>query len=66
MESEHAEQQEHRDTTCKIKVLKHQDDNNYLINMHVLHNTDLIREILPRSLTTPVPLFTDRYASEMW
>lgn len=31
--------------------------------MHALHNGDLIREILPRSLTASVSLFTDRYAA---
>lgn len=30
--------------------------------MHALHNAELLRETLPRKLTQPVPLFTDRQA----
>ncbi|KZP20040.1 hypothetical protein FIBSPDRAFT_704266, partial [Athelia psychrophila] len=53
VESEQAQQQERHDTSRKIKLLRHEDDAIFLVNMHALHNADLICEILPRQLTAP-------------
>ncbi|KAJ7664821.1 hypothetical protein B0H17DRAFT_1162742 [Mycena rosella] len=42
--------------------MSHSDNSCFLINMHGLHNAHLIRETLPRHLTEPRPLFSDRRA----
>lgn len=61
-DSDISEQQERQDTTWKLKVLKHTDDDRFFVNMHALHNAALIRETLPRNLTAPKPFFEDRRA----
>jgi hypothetical protein len=42
---------------------KHSSEPRFILNMHGLHNPHLIREVLPRSLTSPVPYLQDRVAS---
>ncbi|KAJ7890150.1 hypothetical protein B0H14DRAFT_3126792 [Mycena olivaceomarginata] len=42
---------------------KHSDNPRFILNMHGLHNAHLIRDILPRSLTVPVPYLSDRIVS---
>ncbi|KAJ6608351.1 hypothetical protein B0H10DRAFT_1955505 [Mycena sp. CBHHK59/15] len=44
------------------KVILHRDTNIYFINMHALHNADLLRDTLPRNLTAPIPYFPDHDA----
>ncbi|KAJ7444523.1 hypothetical protein B0H11DRAFT_1746826 [Mycena galericulata] len=41
----------------------HSGEQRYILNMHGLHNAHLIREVLPRLLTAPVPYLEDRVAS---
>ncbi|KAI0073338.1 hypothetical protein K474DRAFT_1649687 [Panus rudis PR-1116 ss-1] len=55
---------EERQLTERTTVaLKHTDFDRYLMNMHALHNADLIRQSLPRHLWKPVPYLKDRAAS---
>jgi hypothetical protein len=42
--------------------IKHKPVDCFIINMHALHNAHLIRNTLPRDLTRPLPLFSDRQA----
>ncbi|KAI0697348.1 hypothetical protein BC835DRAFT_1405669 [Cytidiella melzeri] len=51
--------QERLRTKISVKSVVHRDDGRYILNMHALHNAHLVRSILPRSLTTPVPLVPD-------
>lgn len=57
-----AQMQERQETTRKIHLIAHADDDYFVINLHGLHNATLLRKILPRSLTAPRPLFEDRKA----
>ncbi|KAI0781920.1 hypothetical protein C8Q75DRAFT_812065 [Abortiporus biennis] len=52
--------QDRRETSLRQGAVVHQGAEWYLLNMHALHNAHLIRKVLPRSLTTPVPYFTNR------
>ncbi|KAK0421515.1 hypothetical protein EV421DRAFT_1894749 [Armillaria borealis] len=47
--------QERLETDVRQKHLAHKNDVRYLLNMHALHNTHLIRETLPRTLVAPMP-----------
>ncbi|KAJ7038886.1 hypothetical protein C8F04DRAFT_950605, partial [Mycena alexandri] len=55
-------QQERLESRKTQKLIIHSDTTRFLLNTHALHNAHLIREILPRHLTAPKPLFSDRYA----
>lgn len=54
--------QERLDSPRVEDAIVHSEDTQYILNMHALHNADLIRETLPRHLTAPVPYFHDRRA----
>jgi hypothetical protein len=56
-------QQERTFTDRTELQMAHTSEQVFILNMHALHNTHLIREILPRALTTPIPYFQDRVAS---
>ncbi|KAJ7696531.1 hypothetical protein B0H17DRAFT_929328 [Mycena rosella] len=42
---------------------KHSSEQIFIVNMHGLHNAHLIRDVLPCSLTEPIPYLQDRIAS---
>ncbi|KAI0794995.1 hypothetical protein C8Q75DRAFT_838852 [Abortiporus biennis] len=52
--------QERRKTMLLQGKVQHKAVERYLLNIHALHNAHLIRKVLPRSLTMPVPYFTNR------
>ncbi|KAF8144015.1 hypothetical protein K438DRAFT_2103021 [Mycena galopus ATCC 62051] len=54
--------QERAQSKLTQKIISHSDSSYFLINMHALHNAHLIRETLPRHLTAPKQLFSDRRA----
>ncbi|KAJ7354128.1 hypothetical protein DFH08DRAFT_912734 [Mycena albidolilacea] len=54
--------QERSQSKLTQKIISHSDTSRFLINMHALHNAHLIRETLPRHLTAPRQLFSDRCA----
>ncbi|KAJ7778812.1 hypothetical protein DFH07DRAFT_865489 [Mycena maculata] len=43
--------------------INHTTEERFILNMHGLHNAHLIREVLPRTLTAPVPYLPDRVSS---
>ncbi|KAJ7050132.1 hypothetical protein C8F01DRAFT_1068165 [Mycena amicta] len=54
--------QERVATSRTISLLEHADNKHFLINMTALHNATLLRRVLPRALTVPRPIYTDRRA----
>ncbi|KAJ6600335.1 hypothetical protein DFH09DRAFT_1497797 [Mycena vulgaris] len=54
--------QERIETSRTMKLLEHANDTHFLINTAGLHNATLLRRLLPRALTVPRPLYTDRKA----
>ena len=54
--------QEREITFQTISLLAHADDDHFIVNMAALHNSTLLRRALPRALTVPRPLYTDRKA----
>lgn len=56
------EMQERQQTSRTISLITHEDNGNFVINMHAFHNATLLRKILPRHLTAPKPLYIDRKA----
>ncbi|CDO77985.1 hypothetical protein BN946_scf184811.g6 [Trametes cinnabarina] len=54
--------QERKLTERTRNSLVHEPIGRYLVNMHALHNTALLREILPRELTSPIAYVADREA----
>ncbi|KAJ7769297.1 hypothetical protein B0H16DRAFT_1660998 [Mycena metata] len=56
--------QQERTVTDRTELqLVHTPEQVFILNMHALHNAYLIREILPRALTAPIPYLQDRVAS---
>ncbi|KAI0368156.1 hypothetical protein BV20DRAFT_948572, partial [Pilatotrama ljubarskyi] len=53
--------QERVESSVHERFIVHKHDiQRFVINMHSLHNTHLIRSVLPRSLVAPLPHFADR------
>lgn len=46
----------------RLPTLVHKNDTQFIINMHALHNAQLLRQCLPRALTKPRHKHTDRSA----
>jgi len=56
------QQQERQATTHMEKIIKHADDDHFVVNMYALHNATRLRNALPSSLKVPRPLYADRRA----
>ncbi|KAK7437483.1 hypothetical protein VKT23_018555 [Stygiomarasmius scandens] len=52
--------QERKDTLQRVLVIKHANDDAFVINTHALHNATLLRQLLPRPLTEPRYIYQDR------
>ncbi|KAG8696511.1 hypothetical protein FRC09_008469 [Ceratobasidium sp. 395] len=48
--------QERRNTMVERQKVEHKPDPIFIVNMHALHNARRLRQLLPRSLTKPVPM----------
>ena len=61
--------QERKETGQSEAYIEHIQDpgsnNSFVINLHALHNTHLIRRHLPRQLTAPIPLHSSPEAREL-
>jgi hypothetical protein len=55
-------QQERVSTALTAQLIKHSDDDHFIINMHALHNAYPLRKALPSQLVQQRPLFDDRFA----
>lgn len=53
------EMQERQETTRTKQLILHEDEAHFIINLHALHNSHLLRKVLPIHLTTPKPLYAD-------
>ncbi|KAI0309778.1 hypothetical protein OF83DRAFT_1179230 [Amylostereum chailletii] len=51
--------QERMDSDRTETYIQHQPLEEYIVNIHALHNCHLVRRLLPRALTQPLPLFED-------
>ena len=58
----HHQMQERQETSRTVSLISHEGDGCFVINMHALHNATLLHNILPRHLTAPKYLYTDRMA----
>ncbi|KAF7308071.1 hypothetical protein MKEN_01169400 [Mycena kentingensis (nom. inval.)] len=56
--------QERQLTDITEAVIEHQDVDIYIINIAAFHNAHLLRRILPRELTRPIPLYPDEIKRE--
>lgn len=52
--------QERVDSGLTDKFIVHKPVERFIINTHAFHNAHLLRQVLPRTLTKPIPLFADR------
>ncbi|KIJ31527.1 hypothetical protein M422DRAFT_61644 [Sphaerobolus stellatus SS14] len=57
---EHRQRQERMESNIIENFIVHTDDDNFVINMHAIHNAALTRKVLPRNLTQPMPYSTER------
>ncbi|KIK52226.1 hypothetical protein GYMLUDRAFT_77906 [Collybiopsis luxurians FD-317 M1] len=57
----HQRKQEHEDSDVQDAFIEHKPVDVYIINLHAFYNAHLIRELLPRTLTQPIPIFSAKY-----
>ncbi|KAI5888159.1 uncharacterized protein SCHCODRAFT_02691594 [Schizophyllum commune H4-8] len=60
--AEVTEIQEHEKTDRKRKILLHNDDDHFVVNIYAIHNAVELRRAVDRELIKPIPLFSDRRA----
>ncbi|KAK0453817.1 hypothetical protein EV421DRAFT_1766739, partial [Armillaria borealis] len=53
-------QQERLSSEATLRVIEHREADHFVVNMHAFHNARLLRKYLPRYLTVPRPLYSDR------
>ncbi|KAJ7706508.1 hypothetical protein B0H14DRAFT_3099671 [Mycena olivaceomarginata] len=56
----HKERQEREETNRETMLIKHADDDQFVLNMSALHNFAKLRRVLPHSLTKLTALHEDR------
>ncbi|TRM55333.1 hypothetical protein BD626DRAFT_444655 [Schizophyllum amplum] len=56
------EVQEHQKTDRQRSLLKHEDDDHFIVNIYAIHNAVELRRAISRELMKPIPLFADRRA----
>ncbi|EIW73880.1 hypothetical protein CONPUDRAFT_25752, partial [Coniophora puteana RWD-64-598 SS2] len=59
-QASHNERQERQETTRVVHAIQHSDDDQFILNLHALHNAGHIRKLLPRNLVAVKPLYADR------
>lgn len=52
--------QERETTTRKIKVLEHNDSQHFIVNVHALHNANIIHKIFPESMYSQPSVLSNR------
>lgn len=53
-------QQERQDSEVRVAAWAHTAVQRYVLNTHAIHNALQLRELLPRTLTYPTAIWTDR------
>lgn len=56
------ERQERQITNRQVSLIKHGDDDHFVLNVHAFHNAGLLRQVLPRSLSAPIRLYDNSQA----
>ncbi|KAJ7835357.1 hypothetical protein B0H14DRAFT_3109979 [Mycena olivaceomarginata] len=54
--------QERQETSRSTRLISHEDDDHFVVNMAAIHNATLLRRALPIALTVPRPIYVDRKA----
>ncbi|THU78230.1 hypothetical protein K435DRAFT_700534 [Dendrothele bispora CBS 962.96] len=52
--------QERKASDMTESFIQHKPNDRFLINLNAFHNAHLVRQVLPRELTSPIPLYIDR------
>lgn len=52
--------QERQDSEIRVRAWEHAPTQRFVINLHAIHNAMELRELLPRDLTRPRPIWKDK------